>query len=149
MSAAPNAFETALLQHILQNADIAGLGDATGLRGSSAAGSLYLSLHTSDVGEAGSQTTNETSYTNYARVAIPRNSGGSGFGVTDDTGTNNAEILFPTCGVTGAACTHWALGTASSGAGVVLWKGSLPSTFNVASGIAPRVPAGQLELVVA
>lgn len=143
---APNAFETAILQHILQNADIANIGDATGLRGSSAAGSLYLSLHTGDVGEAGSQTTNETAYSSYARVAIPRNSGGSGFGVSGNVGTNNAEIVFPTCGVTGAALTHWAIGVASSGAGMVLFKGSLPSTFNVATGIAPRVPAGSLSL---
>lgn len=145
---APNAFETALLQHILQNADIANVGDATGLRGSSAAGSLYVSLHTADVGEAGSQTTNETSYSSYARVAIPRNSGGTGFGVSGNVGSNNAEIVFPTCGVTGASLTHWAVGVASSGAGMVLWKGSLPSTFNVATGIAPRIPAGSFSLTV-
>lgn len=145
---APNAFETALLQHILQNADIANVGDATGLRGSSAAGSLYVSLHTADVGEAGSQTTNETSYSSYARAVIPRNSGGTGFGVSGGTGTNNAEIVFPTCGATGAALTHWAVGVASSGAGMVLWKGSLPSTFNVATGIAPRIPASTLSLTV-
>ena len=33
---------------------------------------LYLSLHTSSPGTGGSQTTNETSYTNYARVAVAR-----------------------------------------------------------------------------
>ena len=31
---------------------------------------LYLSLHTSDPGEAGDQTSNETDYTNYTRIAV-------------------------------------------------------------------------------
>jgi len=145
---ASNAFETALLQHLLQNADIANIGDATGIRGSSTAGSLYVALHTADPGEAGTQSTSETSYTSYARVAVPRNSGGTGFGVAAGVGSNNGEIVFPTCGATGAALTHWSVGTLSSGAGVVLWKGTLPSTFNVATGIAPRIPAGALTLTV-
>lgn len=48
---ATNSFETALMQHIYQNADIALIGDATGLRGATTAGSLYVSLHTADPGE--------------------------------------------------------------------------------------------------
>ena len=37
-----NAWETALLQHLFTNSDVANVGDATGLRGSSTAGSLYF-----------------------------------------------------------------------------------------------------------
>lgn len=58
-----NAAATNFLNHLFANADWANIGDATGLRGSSTAGSLYLSLHTSSPGEAGDQTTNEISYT--------------------------------------------------------------------------------------
>lgn len=143
---ASNAFETALLQHLLQNAGIANIGDATGIRGSSTAGSLYVGLHTADPGEAGTQATNETSYTSYARVAVPRNSGGSGFGVSGATGTNNAEILFPTCGATGATLTHWSIGVASSGGTMLLFKGALASSFVVSTGIAPRIPASSLQI---
>jgi hypothetical protein len=57
-----NSFETALLSHIFENAAIANIGDATGVRGSTTAGSLYFSLHTSDPGEAGDQTTNEIAW---------------------------------------------------------------------------------------
>ena len=50
-----NTFENDLLLLIFNNTNIANLGDATGIRGSSAAGSLYLALHTTDPGEAGDQ----------------------------------------------------------------------------------------------
>lgn len=54
-----NAWENSLLLHLFTNTDVANIGDATGIRGSSTAGNLYFSLHTSDPGEAGDQTTNE------------------------------------------------------------------------------------------
>lgn len=57
---------------MFNNTDFANIGDAGGLQNSATAGSLYISLHTSDPGEAGSQTTNEANYTSYARVAVAR-----------------------------------------------------------------------------
>lgn len=66
-----NTFEVDLLELILENTTLANVGDATGLVGSSGAGSLYVSLHTADpVG--GNQTTSECDYTSYARVAVSR-----------------------------------------------------------------------------
>ena len=55
---------------MFNNTDFANIGDAGGLQNSATAGSLYVSLHTADPGEAGSQTTNEANYTSYARVAV-------------------------------------------------------------------------------
>lgn len=69
-----NSWESDLLKHYFQNADVTNLGDATGIRGSTVAGSVFLSLHETYPGEAGSQTTGETAYTNYARVGVARNS---------------------------------------------------------------------------
>jgi len=83
-----NTFENNLLLLIFNNTNIANIGDATGLRGSTAAGSLYWALHTADPGEAGSAITSETAYTNYARVAAARS--GAGFTVT-------ANSVFPCC----------------------------------------------------
>jgi hypothetical protein len=54
-----NSLENALLLLIFNNTNFANVGDATGVRGSTTAGSLYLSLHTADPGEAGDQTTSE------------------------------------------------------------------------------------------
>ena len=48
-----NSLENGLLELIFKNTNFANVGDATGLRGSSTAGSLYASLHTADPGEAG------------------------------------------------------------------------------------------------
>ena len=55
------------------NIDYTGVGDAGGLRGSVTPGSLFLSLHTSDPGVTGDQTTTEVStgvWPAYARQAV-------------------------------------------------------------------------------
>jgi hypothetical protein len=97
---------------------------------------LYLSLHTASPGTGGSQTTNETSYTNYTRVAVTRNS--SGWTVSSGAATNAALIQFPQCGASGATITHVAIGTSSSGTGKVLYAGALSSSLAVANLIQPQ-----------
>lgn len=130
-----NTFENAWLLHLFNNSDIASVGDATGLRGSSTAGSLYVSLHTSDPGETGSQTTNECAYTDYARVAVARS--GSGWTVTNDTVNPAAEISFPQASGGTETVTHFGVGTASSGAGVLLYKGTVTANISVTTGVTP------------
>lgn len=133
-----NTFENDLLLLIFNNTNAANVGDATGLRGSSTAGSLYVSLHTADPGEAGDQTTSETAYTSYARQAVARS--GSGFTVTNNSVSPAANIDFPECtGSAGAAITHFAIGTASSGAGKILYKGAISPNITMATGVIPRV----------
>lgn len=103
---------------------------------------LYISLHTSSPGIGGAQTTNETAYTNYARVAVARTAGG--WTVASGAAENAALIQFAQCGVTGATITHVAIGTASSGAGKVLYAGALNSSLAVANLIQPQFAAGAL-----
>lgn len=106
---------------------------------------LYISLHTADPGVGGSQLTNETSYTNYARVAVARTTGG--WDVPSGGATQNAALIqFPQCGVTGATITHVAIGTNSSGAGLVLYAGALNSSLAVANLIQPQFAAGALDV---
>ena len=71
-----NSAENNLMKLLFENTNWANVGDATGLRGSSTAGSFYVALYTSDPGEAGTATTNETAYTDYARVAVARSTAG-------------------------------------------------------------------------
>jgi hypothetical protein len=133
-----NALENGYLELLFKNTNFANVGDATGLRGSSTAGSFYLSLHTSDPGEAGDQTTNEISYTGYARVAIARS--GSGFTVTGNSVSPAANADFgEMTGGAGGTATHFGIGTASSGTGILLYKGALSPTISVVSGVIPRV----------
>lgn len=138
-----NAWETALLALVFNNDNAANIGDATGLRGSSTAGSLYVSLHTGDPGEAGSQTTNECAYTSYARVAVARS--GAGWTVSGNAVTNAALVQFPQCTGSSETATYFSIGTASSGAGVLLYKGALSASLAISSGIQPQFGAGDLD----
>lgn len=113
---------------------------------SSPATNLYLSLHTADPGVGGSQETNETSYTNYVRIAVARTTGG--WDAPSGGATANAALAqFAQCGASGATLTHVAIGTASSGAGLVLYAGALTSSLAVANGIQPQFAAGALDIV--
>ena len=132
-----NSWENALLLLLFNNTNFANVGDATGLRGSSTAGDFYLSLHTSDPGEAGDQTTNETSYTSYARVAVARS--GSGFTVSTNSVVLAANADFPACTGGSATITHFGLGTASSGAGVLLYKGAITPNISISTGVTPAL----------
>lgn len=105
---------------------------------------LYVSLHTADPGEGGSQTTNEATYTSYARVTVARS--GSGWTVSGNQVENAALIQFPQCTGGSNVITHVAVGTASSGAGQVLYSGALNSSLSVSSGIQPQFAAGALTL---
>ncbi len=105
---------------------------------------LYLSLHTATPGIGGAQTTNETSYTNYVRVAVARTSGG--WTVAAGAANNTALVQFAQCGVTGATITHVAVGTAASGAGKVLYAGPLNSPLVVSNLIQPQFAATSLTV---
>ena len=135
-----NAFETALLGLLFENTAIANLGDAGGLRASATAGSLYFSLHTADPGEAGDQTTSECTYTSYARVAVARSS--AGWTVTGNAVAVDADVVFPAGSGGSGTATHWGLGTLSSGAGVLLYKGTISPNIVTGSGVTPRLTAG-------
>jgi hypothetical protein len=139
---ASNACENSLLLLIFNNTDFALIGDAAGLQNSATAGSLYVSLHTADPGEAGSQTTSESAYTNYARVAVARS--GAGWTVASANVSNAAAVTFPACGVTGSTITHFGIGTDSSGAGVLLFSGTC--SLVVSSGITPSFAIGALDV---
>lgn len=146
---ASDTCESGLLALVLQNAGFANIGDATGLRGSTVAGSLYISLHTADPGETGTQATNETVYTNYVRVAVTRASGAGGWtisGTAPTSGSNTSVVTFATCGATGATLTHFGVGTTSSGATTLLFSGALTSSLAVSNGVTPSFAAAALAV---
>jgi hypothetical protein len=139
-----NTFENDLLLLIFNNIDIALIGDAAGIQNSAAAGSLYVSLHTSDPGEAGAQNTNETTYTGYARVAVARS--GSGWTVTANAVENAAAITFGECSSGTPTITHFGVGAESSGAGKLLYSGALDASLAVSPGITPEFAVGALDV---
>lgn len=106
---------------------------------------LYVSLHTASPGVGNAQTTNETAYTNYTRIAVVRTT--SGWAVPASAASSNvAAVTFPTCGVTGATITHAAIGTASSGSGTVLYAGALSASLVVTAGMQPTFAIAALAV---
>lgn len=141
-----NAAEAALLDLLFLNQDWANIGDAAGLQNSASAGSFYISLHTADPGEAGDQSTNEASYTGYARVAVARTAGG--WTRTTSTVANTALVQFAQCTGGSATVTHFGIGTDSTGAGNLLMKGALSSALSISNGIQPQFAASAMTATV-
>jgi hypothetical protein len=137
------AFGTGLGSLIFNNAALANVGDASGLQPSAADGDFYISLHTSSPGVGGNQTTNESAYTNYARVAMSRD--GTDWTVTGLNIANAIAITFATCGVTGSTVTHFGIGSASSGAGNLFMFGALTASKAIANGDTPSFAIGELD----
>lgn len=132
-----NACENSLLLLIFNNTDFALIGDAAGLQNSATAGSFYVSLHTADPGEAGDQSTSEITYTSYARVAVARS--GAGWTVTGNSVSPAATISFPAGTGGSGTATYFGIGTSSSGAGVLLYKGAISPTIVCGNGITPQI----------
>ena len=140
MGSKANTWETGVLELLFKNTAFTLVGDAAGLLPSAGAGSLYVSLHTGDPGEAGDQTTNEIAYTGYARVAVARS--GAGWVVTNDSVSPAATVTFPiSAGGAGGTVTHFGVGTSTlaTGAGKLLYSGTVTPNIVVSSGVTPAL----------
>ena len=130
-----NDFENDLLKLIFNGTAIANLADnaVTG-----PLTSLFLALHTSDPGEAGTQSTGEIAYTGYARIPVLRTSGGWVITANSVSPVANIEFAEMTGGVGGTA-TFVTIGVAVTGATKVLYRGALTPTIAVTTGVIPRI----------
>lgn len=136
-----NTFENDLLKLIFNATAIANLADNAA---SAPLTNLYLALHTADPGEAGNQTTNEATYTSYARIAVARTSGG--WTVSSNSAVNTALAQFPQCTGGTNTITHVSIGTDSSGTGKILYSGALNSSLAVSNLIQPQFAASALTV---
>jgi hypothetical protein len=134
MSGKAATFENDLLKMIFNATAIANIADNAA---SSPLTSLYVSLHTADPTDSGNQTSSEATYTGYARVAVARTSGG--FTVTASSVSPAANIDFAQCTAGTNTITHFAIGTASSGTGKILYSGTVTPNISVSSGVIPRL----------
>ncbi|MBX3703985.1 MAG: hypothetical protein KF822_09445 [Steroidobacteraceae bacterium] len=129
---AGNTFENDLLKLIFNATAIANIADNAA---SSPLTNLYVSLHTSDPGETGNQTTNEIGYTSYAREAVARTTGG--WTVTNNSVSPVADIEFPEGTGGSGTASHFAVGTASSSTGKLLVSGTVTPNIVCGAGITP------------
>lgn len=128
-----NTFETDILALIFNATTINDLAenDTT-----SPATTLTVALHTADPGEAGTQSTSETAYTGYARVAVARTAGG--WTVASGSVSPAANIDFGECTASpGAALTHFSVGTGVSNK--LLYSGTVTPNITMAVGVIPRL----------
>lgn len=145
MGSKSNAFETLILSHIFNNTTVPGIGDATGLRGSSTAGSLYIALANSTIDVDDSNPGQEAQYPGYARVAIARNS--NGWIISGNQVYNKNTIAFPTC-TAGSDTIRWVnIYTAAAG-GTRLYYGRLSEDLAISLDVTPHFPPGNLNLIV-
>jgi hypothetical protein len=139
-----NTFETDFLALIFNATAITGIAVN---HTSSPLTSLQVSLHSSDPGDAGDQTTGELTtgqYNTYARQAVLRTTGTTGWNVTSPgnvgTVSPGQDISFPACvSGTGITATHFAIGTASTGTGKILYSGTLTPAIAISAGVTPRI----------
>jgi hypothetical protein len=133
-----NTFEADVLALIFNATAIANIAQ----NGVSPLTDLHVSIHTSDPTDAGTQTSNETGYTGYARVAVARTTGGWAVSGTNPTVVSPvANIDFPECSaVPGAAITHFGVGvSAFPTAGKLLYSGTVTPNITMAVGVIPRL----------
>lgn len=145
---ATDLFEDDLLDLIFTNVNCPNVGDATGLQGSTTAGSHYISLHTGTLTNASSQQTDqETTYLNYQRQAVARSL--AGWTVSNGTVNNDSAITYPQAGATGAGTvTFFGLGSASTGTGFLQLFGALTSSLAVSNGITPQFAAQAFNISI-
>lgn len=118
---------------------------------------LYLSLHSASPGEAGTQLTSEVGYTGYTRIAQLRTTGAGGWFVTEGSvgtgdwyATNNGELLWPVkTDAPATTITHVGIGTASSGAGTLLYFIPVPTppgSYTLSQFYRFRIPSSGLSV---
>ncbi len=99
---------------------------------------LYVALHTADPGAAGTQSTNEVTYTSYARVGVARTTGGWTASTTAST-SPVAAITFPTGTGGSGTATYASVGMLSSGAGIILYSGPITPSIVTGNGVTPQL----------
>ena len=137
-----NSFENAILLHVFNNANIANIGDSTGLRGSSAVGSLYVALFS--IAPSDSSQGTEANFTNYARVATSRVD--TVWEVIDNVVKNIIAITFPVAGSDQIIRGFAICKAGVTGVDDALYWGELTANYQVTSGKAPAFESETLAI---
>ena len=132
-----STFDNDLLKLIFNATAIANIAQNNG---TSPLTNLYVALHTADPDVSGTQSTNEATYTSYARVAVVRTT--SGWTVTGNSVSPVSNISFPACTGGTNTITHFSVGVASSGSTKILYSGQVLPSISVSSGITPVLSNG-------
>jgi hypothetical protein len=131
--------ENAMLELLLNAQAIANIADNAG---SAPLTDLYLSLHTGDPQDSGNQGSAETTYTGYVRMPINRT--GSGWNITANQASPAADVLFGSVSAGTGTITYVGVGADVSGAGRLLYSGSLSPPIVLGVGVEPQITTGSI-----
>lgn len=130
-----DTFENDILKLVFNATAIANIADNAA---ASPLTNLFWALHTADPGDAGTQATNEATYTSYARASVARTTGGMTASAAGST-SPVANVDFPACTGGSNTITHASIGVAVSGASKILYSGTVTPNIAVTNGITPRL----------
>lgn len=129
-----NTFENDLQKLIFNATAIANIADNAA---ASPDTNVAVALATSDPGETGDLSTNEATYTSYARVNVARTTGG--WTVTNNSVSPVAAITFP-AGTGGAGTvTHASVGRPGGGAAKLFFSGTVTPNIVTGNGVTPEL----------
>ncbi len=134
ISGKSSALAADLLGLIFNAAGITGIADNAAI---APATNLYVSFHTGDPGETGNQNTSECAYSGYARVGVARS--GAGWAVTANVVSPAADVVFPRATAGSEVITHFSIGTDPSGAGKILYYGTVTPNISIFPGVRPKL----------
>ena len=133
-----NTTETDILAKVFQATELSWDGNTN----------LYVSLHTADPTDTGSQTAFEANYGSYDRVTVARDA--TGWDVSGDTASNDDLLQFPQASSGSNTITHVAIGTADHPTGgQIIYSGELNSPLTVSTGIQPQFAPNALNVTEA
>ena len=101
---------------------------------------IAVALATSDPGETGTLSTNEVTYTDYAREDVSRTSGG--WTVTNNSVSPAAAIDFTVGSGGSGTVTHGSVGMPGGGAAIMFMTGAVTPNIVTGSGVTPRIGIG-------
>ncbi len=154
MAGKGNALQENLLKFIFTTSSSATLGQLTGLLTFPVTTTtlLYVSLHSADPGNSGTQATNEITYTGYNRIATNRSNAGAASWVVG--ASYSPFSVFPSSAIAFAQCTtasavvitNWAVGTLTSGVTQgttgLLYTGTVTPNINLGANVTPSLTTG-------
>lgn len=126
------AFDNAFLKLIFNNSSIAPLTTLNISVGTKP--TLYVALHTS-APSTDDQTSNETSYSGYARIG--RLADSANWTIANNAVSPASDITFGSCTSGTAIITNFSIGVASSGTSKILYTGSISPSISISTGISP------------
>ena len=141
-----NSHETQYLNHIFVNSAIANIGDGTGLPVAATEGNFFLRLYEETTAVSDSVIGDETAYTSYVQVTMPRNA--SDFNVSGDKVDNVQLIGFPKNTGSSVTIRYWSLWKTTGGGTDTdrLFHGQFTSDLVVGTNVTPEIAIGQWSI---